>query len=49
MKSETDRPPVLLEVSIHAAMLSIWAFMSVTMLACCLPLAIVSMLPDESD
>jgi hypothetical protein len=49
MKSETDRSDVLLEVGIRAVVLSTWALMSVTMLACCVPLAIVSMLPDARD
>jgi hypothetical protein len=49
MKSEVDRPHVLLEASIRAVMLSTWAVVSATMLAWCVPLAIASMLSDERD
>ena len=49
MTSDAERPNVLLEASIRAVMLSTWVVVSATMLACCVPLAIVSMLPDHRD
>jgi hypothetical protein len=44
-----DRSQAVLQASVRVLMLSLWAFVSATTLACCLPLALVSMLPDESD
>ena len=49
MKSQADHSHVALEASVRALMLSTWIVVAATTLACCLPLALVSMLANERD
>jgi hypothetical protein len=44
-----DRSLAFLRVSMSAFMFSTWAVVSATTLVCCVPLALLSLLPDDRD